>query len=640
MGAGSNRILLAAVCPRSTHTLSSVTFTPNGGSATAMVLVGSQITNGFMHMYLYALTDADVNLGTGVGVITTTYSSGPDGLNAGIIGMSWLDAAQTTTLDSLTGNNNGAASATSISTTVTSAADDAAVFDFFYVRNTQTFTEGAGQTVQASLTGTNNWISSTEAAIATGGGTATLSRSWTSSTTAVQYAGTIAPYVAPTGYTLTATGAALTLTGYAATLTAAPTIVLDPATTYQTMRGWEVTAQAGDQEPNASLYLDQVIELGAQYGVDAVRLEIKDEWETSDGVYDWSFWDSRVPDFVLPFKEALARHGRALHLNLCYVAFGTHSGLHTTAANYADFILAGVQYLDTTFGLVPDTIEIILEPDNGPHLNTGTEIGDALKATGDLLATNGYTPGFIVPSALNMGTASTLYDTVKGVSGAASYITMLSYHRYAGVSDPNLAAILSRVNADGVESGMLEWLTANAETLWADLTKANVSMWQQYVLAFPTSDNGDQLFPIISNVPTVGSRTHGLAQYFKYVRRGAERIATSSLTTNVRPVAFVNPDGRYAVIVHADATGTYTVGPLPTGSYYVTRSSTTASRTPLGMVTVGGDGLATLSLNSGDIATLAPIEGAAGGRLRLSGGTANLTIGGGIFTPRGLWFTR
>lgn len=446
-------------------------------------------------------------------------------------------------------------------------------------------------------------------------------------------------------YTLTAESGTFTVTGSDATLTHNPTVLLTPGTVYQTMRGWEVTAQAGDQEANANLYLDTVIELGAQYGVDAIRLEIKDEWETSNGVYDWSFWDSRVPDFVLPFKEAVARHGRTMRLNLCYVAFGTHSGLHTTAANYADFMLAGVQYLDTTFGLVPDTIEVILEPDNtggvGVHLNTGAEIGAATKALGDLLATNGYTPGFIVPSALSMAAASTLYDSTTAVSGASAYITTLSYHRYSGVSDPNLAAILSRINADGIESAMLEWITANAETLWADLTKANVSMWQQYCLAFPTSDDGAQLFPIISNAPTIGSRTPGLAQYFKHVRRGATRIAATSGTANVRPVAFINPDGRYAVVLHADASGTYTVGPVPAGSYYVTRSSTTAARTPLGIVTVGGSGRATLALNSGDIATLAPIEGLASGAIEVTGTDAALkynrllSAGSGSFAVTG-----
>lgn len=433
------------------------------------------------------------------------------------------------------------------------------------------------------------------------------------------------------GRNIVASGGTYTVTGAAATLTVAPTVLLTPGTVYQTMRGWEVTSQAGDQEVNADLYLDEVIELGAQYGVDAIRLEIKDEWETSDGVYDWSFWDLRIPAVVLPLKAALARHGRALHLNLCYVAFGTHSGLHTTAANYADFMLAGVQYLDATYGLVPDTIEVILEPDNtsgaGVHMNTGAEIGAATKALGDLLATNGYTPGFIVPSALSMSAASTLYDSTIAVSGASAYITMLSYHRYSGVSDSNLGAILSRITADGIESGMLEWLTANAETLWADLTKANVSMWQQYVLAFPTSDNGDQLFPIISNVPTIGSRTPGLAQYFKHVRRGATRIAATSRDANVRPVAFINTDGRYAVVLHADASGTYTVGPVPAGSYYVTRSSTTAARTPLGIVTVGGSGRATLALNSGDIATLAPIEGVAAAAFEVTGTDANLEFG-------------
>lgn len=442
-------------------------------------------------------------------------------------------------------------------------------------------------------------------------------------------------------YTLTAESGTFTVTGTAATLTHNPTVLLTPGTVYQTMRGWEVTAQAGHDEVNYDLWKDETIELAAQYGVDAVRLEVKDEWETSDGVYDWALLDTQVAGLTLPLQAAVARHGRALRVNLCYVAFGTHSGLHNTAAKYADFMLAAVQYLDTTHGIDLDNIEVILEPDNGPHLNTGTEIGDATKALGDLLATNGYTPGFIVPSALNMGTAATLYDAAKAVSGASAYITTLSYHRYAGVSDPNLAAILSRVTADGVESAMLEWITANAETLWADLTKANVSMWQQYCLAFPTSDDGAQLFPIISNVPTIGSRTPGLAQYFKHVRRGATRIAATSGTANVRPVAFINPDGRYAVVLHADASGTYTVGPVPAGSYYVTRSSTTAARTPLGIVTVGGSGRATLALNSGDIATLAPIEGLASGAFEVTGTDAALkynrllSAGSGSFAVTG-----
>ena len=442
-------------------------------------------------------------------------------------------------------------------------------------------------------------------------------------------------------YTLTGTDAALlyhrvlacdpgvyTITGTDATLTKSTTVTLDSATVYQTMRGWEVTAQAGEAEANADLYIDSVFELAGQYGVDAVRLEVKDEWETSDGVYDWSLLDAKVTDVIRPLQAAATRHGRTLHINLCYVAFGTHSGLHTTAANYADFMLAAVQYLDTTHGLTLDTIEIILEPDNptgaGVHLNTGAEIGAALKATGDLLATNGYTPGFIVPSTLAMGAAPGLYDTITGVSGAAAYITMISYHRYSTNNDTLLGNILSRVTADGIESGMLEHILSGAEDLWADLTKANVSMWQQYCLAYPTTDDGAQLFPIISNVATIGSRTPGLSQYYKYVRRGATRIAATSADANVRPVAFINPDGSYAVVVHADASGTYTVSPVPAGSYYVTRSSASAARTPLGIVTVGGDGIASLALNSGDIATLAPIEGLASGAIEITGTDANL----------------
>ena len=385
---------------------------------------------------------------------------------------------------------------------------------------------------------------------------------------------------------------------------------LYPSIQYQTMLGWEVTAQAGDDNVNFSLWQDEVMALAAEYGVDAIRVEIKDDWETSDGVYDWTDFDNKATDVLLPLKAAVEAVGRTLHVNMCYVAFGTHSGLHTDPDDFADFVLACVERLDVTHGVDLDTFEVILEPDNATFMSSGSGpiVGTHTSAAGNLLAANGYTPDFIVPSTVNMGNAVTFYNNAKAQDDAADYIAILSYHRYVGTSDANLAAIKAAAEADGLQTAMLEWIGSTVETLWSDITKANVSLWQQYTLAYPTTDNGAQLFPIVSNAPTIGSRTYGLGQYFKYVRRGAVRIYANSLDGNVRPVAFINPGGDYVVVLHIDAAGTYTIEGLPAGNYYVSNATATGDLADIGDITVAGDGIASVTVASAQVVTISLVE--------------------------------
>lgn len=115
---------------------------------------------------------------------------------------------------------------------------------------------------------------------------------------------------------------------------------------------------------------------------------------------------------------------------------------------------------------------------------------------------------------------------------------------------------------------MLEHIASGVDDLLADLTKGNVSAWQQYTLAYPTSDNGAQYFTLPGNRPVAGSRTRTLAPIFTAVRRGAVRVGSTS--PDYTTAAFANPDGRVVTVIRTTAAGSATIVGLPVGQYLVT----------------------------------------------------------------------
>lgn len=424
-----------------------------------------------------------------------------------------------------------------------------------------------------------------------------------------------------------------------------PDVTVVPTTLYQVMGGWEATAQIGQTDFASIPWRDATIDMAVNtIGINQLRVEIRagaendqdyfaqkfagtisssvwnahkyatvndnaDPNSRDDSKFFWTEIDQCVDVVVTPFKAAVEANGESLYIKLCYVAFNTTTGhVHSSTAEYAEFLLAVFQHLDSTYGWVPDAVEVILEPDNGTFFDSGngTLIGQAIKAAGDRLAAAGYTPDFTAPSTENMGKASTWYDAVKAVSGASAYVKELAYHRYLGVSDANLAAIKSRVIADGKTSAMLEWVGATVETLWADITKGYCSSWQQYTLAYPTaSDTGGQYILVSGSTPSLASRTHGLALYFKNVRRGAQRIGCTTTETDIRPVAFKNVDDKLVVILHVDAPRDVVISGLtPFATYSVTRATTTASASSLPDVTTPSNGAATISVPSASVVAL------------------------------------
>ena len=438
------------------------------------------------------------------------------------------------------------------------------------------------------------------------------------------------------------------------------TVTVNASQTFQTISGWEATSQSGQDSPEFSQYANTLFDRAAnELGINRIRLEVRsgmendtDYWSLFDNGngslssaewrcvrystkndnsshtsinpsgFKFSELDDKVNKIVKPLQQKLQARGERLHINLNYVAFTkqiTGSGCspslqyhHDDPDEYAEFILAASLHLKG-MGITPDTWEIILEPDNVPQWD-GKLIGQAILATAQKLVANGFSnPKFIAPSNTNMGNAISYFNDMANVLGSSNvtkYIEEFSYHRYGGVSDTNLQTIASRANTYNIGTSMLEHIGSGHEDLHKDLKLANNAAWQQFTLAFPgTSDSGGAYYRVDltnSSNPQVimNSRTKFLRQYFKFIREGAVRIEASTTNNSFDPVAFINKNGKYVVVVKAGSGGAFTVGGLPAGTYGITYTTGSQYNQSMPDVTITASQPVNASIPSGGVITI------------------------------------
>lgn len=421
------------------------------------------------------------------------------------------------------------------------------------------------------------------------------------------------------------------------------TITLDPHTTYQTMTGWEATAQAGQFEfPTLfAKYKDTMFDMAANdLGVNRIRLEIypgienpvdwfakalngeirTDDWIHTYGIqivndnadpnvinwngFQFTWVDHQIDNVILPMKRRLEARGEKLFVNATYVDFEdppagscapyTCIEHRNAPEEYAELVLAVHQHMQTKYGFVPDSWEVILEPDNSAWGDAdGLAIGKALYAAAVRLRQNGYATRFVAPSVTNMDNLLRYISGIKAgikqqghLSDAevdqfiSQNMAEYSYHRY-GTNNSLLPALVADAKAHGINTSQLEHINADVEELQTDLKAGNNSAWSQFTLGYPnypgnTDDGG---FYYIVNYPDVNnpdpnqyqvsitSRTKFLRQYFKYIRAGAVRIEASTTNGTFDPVAFINTNGGYVVVVKAAGGGSFSVQGLPAGRY-------------------------------------------------------------------------
>ena len=458
-------------------------------------------------------------------------------------------------------------------------------------------------------------------------------------------------------------------------------IRVDPAITHQVMNGWETTGRAWEYDKQGDRYdpswlavSDQIFDrMANELGINRFRLGVGsgfenpvDYWSKFEsgeigykefrrhfyekinddpdpqhlnpaGVH-FSAMDYQVEKMLLPLKRRLEAKGERLFINLNYVDFGQTELKGNVShalepAEYAELIRATFVHLKKKYGLVPDALEIILEPDNTDHWR-GRQIGNAILAVSARLKADGFSPEIIAPSTAAAGKAPAYIDEMMAVPGVPSLISTLSYHRYDSPKPKTIVSIAERAQALGLSNGlvdrvapipgiaerarsrrlstaMLEHLTGDAAELYEDLTKGQVSAWQQWGIATRLSagmvDEGGHYYVLDQSNPRapvlrMSERSRGLAQYFRYVRLGAVRLEARSSHSSVKPTAFRNRDGTFVVVLASDKPGPLVVHGLPAGRYLA--SYTTERETGRELPPLSSSGTITVRLPAAGIVTI------------------------------------
>lgn len=293
--------------------------------------------------------------------------------------------------------------------------------------------------------------------------------------------------------------------------------------------------------------------------------------------FKFSALDWQVDQYVLPLRTKLAARGETLFWNLCFVHFSTANQLHVDSpAEYGELILATWQHLNATYGIVPDALEIYLEPDNGSALVTPAEIAAMTIAARNRLVGAGFAkPYIIAPTTTTSPATLNFYRGVKTANAtAATYIDEVSRHRYGTAPDDTmLVSLRNEVEADGKKSSMLETdFGGNLSNLHQDIEVGRVSAWNgEWIIGYPTAtDTGSMYFMINPTPPyaiTKVNRTKYAEHYMKYIRQNAVMKGVTNSSSNFRGVPFMNPNGKYVVPIRALTAGTVTVAGLPPGTY-------------------------------------------------------------------------
>ncbi|MCK0104300.1 carboxypeptidase-like regulatory domain-containing protein [Pseudohalocynthiibacter sp. F2068] len=410
------------------------------------------------------------------------------------------------------------------------------------------------------------------------------------------------------------------------------------------MRGWEVTARLWEFDKSADRYdgswaphIDKIMDaLVDDGGINRVRIQVQsgienpiDYWQqfvtgaigyeafkahfyetfndnddpfsmNQDGVHFTSLND-QVETVLLPMKQRLEARGEKLFVTLTFVDFKWTQlrgdiALALHPAEYSELIVESFQHLQNKYGVVPDALEIILEPDNTDHWR-GRQIAQAALAVKPRLAAEGFYPRLIGPSTAQARRTMRFFDEMQGTSNIRGLFDTLSYHRYDKNASQVLSAITEAARVNGLETAMLEYTRGSVDHLFDDLLIGEVSAWQQYGVArkivdgVPSATNSYFLEVTVDGEQAqvaLSRRARFLAPVFRVFRMGGVRVRSTSDVTWIRSVAVRNTDDSLALAMRLSRGGRFSVSGLPEGRYRVEATLANQERPTVIEVEVAG----------------------------------------------------
>lgn len=404
-------------------------------------------------------------------------------------------------------------------------------------------------------------------------------------------------------------------------------VVIDPAQTFQTIKGWghgggvlggiggaESMLPAALADPVNYQYLD--------FLADDLGLTGSRTWEvgpridgtgTDDGdcdMVDWDLFESdtlsaRDAAYLLHYQNRISAEGFQPSL-YSSPGYPTHASdvkpwVMNDPGERAQQIWASALYLQTNFGINISYAVIYNEPSF-----TFSILADDIKALGPRFIAHGLTTQAQFAEAVAPQTDWNYVTPVFSDADMWQSVGRISYHNY-GTADPYRAYLRDYGKARGLTTAQTEMGNPTFDDLYSDLTLGGVSYWEvAYSASLTLSPNaGLTAF-------TPSSTYFRLRQLMHYVRPGALRINTFSSDPSVRVLAFLQNGKITAVIENNGSAQNVNLSALPPGNYGVSKAgSGAASFQELGILTVGANGLLTLTNAAGGsaVTTLYPYAG-------------------------------
>lgn len=397
------------------------------------------------------------------------------------------------------------------------------------------------------------------------------------------------------------------------------TVTVRPSITYQTMLGWSSDVSVSPQDlwnvsdAQIGSLLDIVVN---DLGVSRARLGVPSGSENPSGRgtayvrgaitpaatddylahrydivndngdpnvinaagFDFGILDYAIDRVVRPMRQRVVARGERLYIDLTCVDYQNGAAPSTLLMNnppeYAEFILAVFQHMQSKYGFVPDGVNVILEPDASQW--RPSHIGKAIVATAAKLQAAGFSvPDFTAPTTSGMGNTSTYFDEIIEVSGALPLIKEIGYPRGGDNDIRSLGAIATRAVKHRKRTAMMGSRSGNNsyQVLHEDLTLGRAASWQA-IGAGPSSGWA----VLAGGLAVMPDYARFLGQYTRYVRPGAIRVDAAADDSVLEPVAFF-AGGQYTVIVKAASGASFSVNGLPAGTYGISYTTGPTSQT-------------------------------------------------------------
>jgi hypothetical protein len=409
------------------------------------------------------------------------------------------------------------------------------------------------------------------------------------------------------------------------------TVTVDPATTYQTINGWGADADwdRGDdiianvpQKLREQVLDDAVNELGftrTRFLSDfySQLWEPLNDDDDPDHInwaaFNTDWYDYKAQFFHLPYKQRVEANGDSyvfyLSLDL-NPSKGPPAWLLNNPDEYAEHIIAMVQYLKNTHDLVANYVVIQNEPDANA---TSAFHAGIIKVLGPKLQALGLPTKIQFCDGVNAQSTWAYIQDLQNDPDVWPHVGLLSYHNY-GTQDSFIRDIRDFGISKGIRTAQTENGSGTIDMFYDDLVSGGVSYWgTSFAFSWYVKQRSSTWYTygIHPNLTSFLRHTEywKFRQIMHYVRPGAIRVQAVSDDSNLRALAFQRDSDSTVVLINGVLSRTVHIDNLPAGTYGVCYSVGQSPYQEAGLQTVNEGQALTVSVPSSAVMTVYPHPG-------------------------------